>query len=162
MKYLVRQRLFALNDSFYITDQEETAIFKIEGKIFSLGNKLNIYDVNGKKCIYIEQKLFKLLSEYEIYEGDRVVARIKKQFTLLKPKINIQSDYGNFTIEGNVFAYNFSILRDGVVVARVNKKLISFSDVYSVNISEGEKDDFILALVIVIDQIFHDDNHNNS
>ncbi len=162
MKYLVRQRLFAFNDSFYITDERKNSIYKIEGRIFSLGNKLNIYDMKGNKLIHIQQKLFKFLSEYEIYEDNKIVARLKKKFTLFKSKIDISSDYGNFQIRGDVFAYNFSILRDGLVIAGVNKKLISFSDVYSVKIVEGERDDFVLALVIVIDQIFHDDNHNNS
>lgn len=162
MKYLVRQKLFALNDSFYITNNHKEPVFQIEGKIFSLGNKLNIYDMSGNQLIYIEQKLFKFLSEYEIYEANRVVASVKKKLSFFKPKIDIVSDYGNFQIKGNVFAYDFSILRDGRVIADVNKKLISFSDTYSVRIAEGEKDDFILSLVIVIDQIFHDNNHNNS
>lgn len=162
MKYLVRQRLFAFNDSFYITDDQKEPVFQIEGKVFSLGNKLNIYDMKGNELIYIEQKLFKFLSEYEIYQGNRVVANVKKQLSFFKPKVDIVSDYGNFQIKGNVFAYDFSILRDGRVIANVNKKLISFSDTYLVKIEEGERDDFILSLVIVIDQIFHDNNHNNS
>lgn len=162
MKYLVRQRLFSFNDSFNITDEFDRPIFQIEGKIFTIGNKLNIYDMNGNKRIYIEQKLFRFLPEYEIYEDDKIVARVKKQLTFFKPKLDIESDYGIFQIEGDVFGYNFSILKNGRVVAAVNKKLISFSDTYAVEVAEGEKDDFILALIIVIDQVLHDNSHNNS
>lgn len=162
MKYLVRQRLFTFNDSFYITNEQKRPVFQIEGKIFSLGNKLNIYDMNGNKLIYIEQKLFRFLSEYEIYQGNRLIASIKKKLSFFRPKIDIVSDYGDFHIRGNIFAYDFSILRDERVIAEVNKKLISFSDTYLVDVAEGERDDFILSLVIVIDQIFHDNNHNNS
>lgn len=162
MRYLVRQKIFAFNDSFNITDENNRTIYRIEGRVFSLGNKLNIYDMEGNNRIYIEQKLFKFLPQYEIYEDGRLVANIKKQFTFFKTKFDIDSNYGKFTVEGDVFAYNFSILRDGKIIAFVNKKLISFSDTYSVEVLEGEKDDFILALVIVIDQILHDNNHNNS
>ncbi len=162
MRYLVRQRLFAFNDSFNITDENNRPIFRIEGKVFSLGNKLNIYDMNGNKLIYIEQKLLRLLPQYEIYEEDRLVANVKKQLSFFKAKFDIESYYGYFKVEGDVFAYNFSILRDGKVIAIVNKKFISFSDTYAVEIVDGEKDDFILSLVIVIDQVLHDDNHNNS
>lgn len=154
--------MLSFNDSFDITDQNRKPIFKIEGKILTLGNKLSIYDTNGNQLIYIEQKLLKLLPQYEIHKGGRIVAKVKKQMTFFKPKVNIESDYGKFQITGDVFAYNFSILRDGNLVANVNKKLISFSDTYGVDITEGENDEFILALVIVIDQIFHDKNHNNS
>lgn len=162
MKYLVRQRLFSFNDSFNITDEYDRPIFQIEGKIFTVGNKLNIYDMNGNKLIYIEQKLFRFLPEYEIYEEGRLVAKVKKQFTLFKAKLDIESDYGTFQIEGDVFGYNFSILKNGRVIAAVNKKLIAFSDTYAVEVADGEKDDFVLALIIVIDQVLHDNNQNNS
>lgn len=162
MRYLVRQRIFAFNDSFNITDEHNRPIFKIEGRVFSLGNKLNIYDMSGNKRVYIEQKLLKLLPQYEIYENDRVVAKVKKRLTFFKSRLDIESDYGNFTVKGDVLGYNFSILRDGKTIAVVNKKFISFSDTYSVEVAEGERDAFVLSLVIVIDQVLHDDNHNNS
>lgn len=162
MRYLVRQRLFSFNDSFNITDESGRTMFQIEGKVFSLGNKLNIYDTKGNNCIYIEQKLFRFLPEYEIYENERLVARLKKQLTFFRSKIDIESEYGSFTIDGDVFSYNFSISRNGKLIATVNKKLISFSDSYAVDIAQGERDDFVLALVIVVDQIFHDNNHNKS
>lgn len=162
MRYLVRQRIFAFNDSFHITDENQRPVFQIEGKLLTIGNKLNIYDMSGNQLIYIEQKLLRFLPEYEIYEAGRLVARVKKQLTFLKAKFNIESDYGNFTVEEDLFGYNFSILRDGKQIAIVNKKLISFSDTYAVDIAEGEKDEFVLALVIVIDQVLHDNNNNNS
>ena len=162
MRYLVRQKIFAFNDSFNITDEHNRPIFKIEGKVFSLGNKLNIYDMSGNKRIYIEQKLFKLLPQYEIYENDRVIARVKKQLTFFKARFDIESDYGNFKVKGDAFGYNFSVLRDGKTIAIVNKKFISLSDTYSVEVAEGEQDAFVLSLVIVIDQVLHDNNHNDS
>ena len=45
--------------------------------------------------------------------------------------------------------------KDGKRVAKISKGLISFSDTYSVDIY-SENEAFILALVIVIDQILHD------
>ncbi len=162
MRYLVRQRIFSFNDSFNITDENERPVFQVEGKIFSIGNKLNIYDMNGNNRVYIEQKLFRFLPEYEIYEADKLVAKVKKQLTFFKPKLDIYSDYGKFEVEGDVFGYNFSVVRDGKVIAAVSKKFISFSDTYGVEVAEGERDDFVLALVIVIDQVLHDNNQNNS
>ena len=162
MRYLVRQRILSFGDRFNITDEFDKPIFQVEGKVFSIGNKLNIYDMNGKHLIYIEQKVFKFLPEYNIYIGDVEVAIVKKQLTFFKSKFNIESNYGNFEIDGDIFDYNFSIYKNGRPVATVDKKFISFSDTYSVNIVEGEKDEFILALVIVIDQVLHDDNRNNS
>ncbi len=162
MKYLVKQKIFALGDNFDITDESGMPVFKIQGKIFSFGNKLSVYDLTGHKLVYIEQKLLRFLPEYNIYKDSYLVAKVKKQLTFLKAKFDIESEYGNFEVEGDVWGYSFSILRDGKVIAFVNKQLISFSDTYSVEVCEGEKDEFILALVIVIDQVLHDKNQNNS
>ena len=62
------------------------------------------------------EKVFKLLPEYRIFSGGQEIAFIKKEFTFLKPKINITSTYGNFTIDGNMIGYNFNISKDGKVV----------------------------------------------
>lgn len=162
MKYLVKQKIFALGDNFDITDQLGMPVFKIQGKLLSFGNKLNVYDLDGNKLIYIEQKIFRFLPEYNIYEADNLIATVKKKLTFLKSRFDIESEYGNFQVEGDVWGYNFSVLRDGMVIAVVNKQFISFSDTYSVEVSEGEKAEFVLALAIVIDQVLHDKNQNNS
>ena len=60
-----------------------------------------------------------------------------------------------------MLAYNFRILKDGRVVARVDKAFFSFRDTYAVDISPGEDEGFLLAVCIVIDQTLHDNNHNN-
>ena len=162
MRYIVRQRIFSFGDSFNITDEFERPVFQVQGKIFTLGNKLNIYDMAGNHLIYIEQKLFRFLPEYYIYRGDAQVARIKKQLTFFKSKFDIESVYGRFEMDGDIFSYNFNIYKDGRQVASVSKKFISFSDTYSVDIVEGEKDPFILSIVITLDQVFYDGQNNNN
>lgn len=161
MRYLVRERIFSFSDSFTIDDENGRPCYEIVGKVFSIGNKLNLYDMQGRALIYIEQKVFRFLPEYTIYEDNSVVAKVQKELTFFKPKFTINSSYGHFTIEGDIFAYNFNIMKNGKSVAWVSKKFMSFSDTYSVDIVDEENQAFILGLVIVLDQIHHD-NRNNS
>lgn len=158
MRYIIKQKIFSFGDKFNINDEEGVPRYQVEGKFFSIGKKLNIYDMEGNHLVYIEQEIFRLLPEYFLYENDEVVAKVKKEFTFLKPKINIESVYGDFTIDGSVFAYNFTVSKDGEEVARVSKEFLTLSDTYGVEIF-GDNDDFLLALVIVIDQIFHDNRN---
>ncbi|MDR5658495.1 hypothetical protein RH915_03230 [Serpentinicella sp. ANB-PHB4] len=51
--------------------------------------------------------------------------------------------------------------KNGKYVASVNKKWLSFADTYMTDIADDEDQPFMLALVIVIDQVLHDRNHNN-
>lgn len=161
MRYLIREKIFSFADRFNIQDENGNTRFEVEGKVFSLGNKLRIYDINGRELIYIEQKVWRLLPEYNIYKGDRLLARVKKELTFFKPRFIIESQYGDLTIDGDVFAHNFNILKNGRPIAWISKKWISLSDTYSVEISDGEDEAFILSLSIVLDQILYDNRKNN-
>ncbi|GFN35251.1 LURP-one-related/scramblase family protein [Tepidimicrobium xylanilyticum] len=160
MRYIIRERIFSIADKFNIEDENGNPQYEVVGKIFSLGNKLYIYDLNGIELIYIEQQVFRLLPEYFIYKEGSLVAKVKQQLTFFKPKFHIESSYGSFTIDGDIFHYSFNILKNGSPIAWINKKWISFSDTYSVEILDDEDQPLILALVIVLDQVFHDGDNN--
>ncbi|NLX60932.1 MAG: hypothetical protein GXZ06_00190 [Tissierellia bacterium] len=160
MRYLVREKIFSFADRFKIQDEYGNDRFQVEGQLFSFGNKLRIYDSQGRELIYIEQKIWRLLPEYYIYRGDRLLARLKKELTLFKPRFTIESQYGDFTIDGDIFAHNFNILKNGRPVAWVSKKWFSFSDTYAVEILEEEDHAFILSLAIVLDQVLYDDRNS--
>lgn len=162
MKFVIKQKILSLADSFVIHDERNRPIYKVAGRLFAFGDQLTIYDMENRKQIYIQQKIFKLLPEYHLFEQGEKVAVVKKGFTLLKPKFNIESKLGRYTVKGNLFAYNFKILKDGVVVARINKAFFAFKDTYSVDISQGEDYGLLLAICIIIDQTLHDNNHNNN
>ncbi|NLA85559.1 MAG: hypothetical protein GX854_13855 [Clostridiales bacterium] len=162
MRFAVKQRIFSFGDRFTITDEFGNEHFTVVGKVFSLGDKLRIYNMAGDELYYIEQKLFRFLPEYTIYQYGQPMATVKKEFTFFRPRFNITSTLGNFTIEGNFLGMDFSILRNGRTAAQVSKRWFSFSDTYGVDIADGEDYGFILALVIVIDQVIHDNNHNKS
>ncbi|QUH26365.1 LURP-one-related/scramblase family protein [Serpentinicella alkaliphila] len=160
MKYKIRQRILSFGDNFTIKNEFEEDKYIVRGKVFAIGDKLRIYDLVGNELVYIEQKVLRFIPEYNLYSGGRHLATVKKEFTLLKPRFNITSSIGNYTINGGFFGYDFEIIKDGRAVASVNKKWISFADTYIAEIMEGEDQPFMLALVIVIDQVLHDRNHN--
>lgn len=162
MRYLIKEKIFTFADRFRIEDENGYPKYEVVGKILSIGNKLNIYDMSGRELIYIEEKVFRFLPEYMVYREGNLIGRIKKELTFLRPKFNIESSYGDFAIEGDVFQHNFNILKNGKTIAWISKEWISLSDTYSVNILDEEDHPFILAIVIVLDQIFYDGNKNNS
>ncbi|MBE3101987.1 MAG: LURP-one-related family protein [Firmicutes bacterium] len=160
MKYAIKQKIFTFGDSFAIRDETGNDCYMVKGQIFALGNKLRIYDMQGQELVYIEQKLFRFLPEYNIYYKDQLHATVKKEFTFFKPKFQIQSTLGNYRAEGNVWSMDFSILRDEKLVAQISKAWFAWSDTYGVDIAEGEDAPLMLALVIVIDQVLHQNKNN--
>ncbi|NMA86831.1 MAG: hypothetical protein GX968_05860 [Tissierellia bacterium] len=161
MKFLIKEKIFTFADKFNIEDENGNSKYEVVGEIFTFGNKLRLYDMNGREIIYIEQKLFRFLPEYEIYKSGSIIGRIKKEFTFFVPSFQIDSDYGNLTIEGDIFQHEFNILRNGQIIASISKKWVSWSDTYSIDILEGEDEAFLLSIVITLDQIYYDGNNNN-
>ncbi len=161
MRYLIKEKIFSFADRFTIEDDQGYPRYEVVGKLLSLGNKLKLYNTTGEELIYIEQKILRFLPEYLIYRNGNIVGRIKKELTFLKPRFNIESSYGNFTLDGDVFHHEFNISKDGNPIAWISKKWISLSDTYTVDILEEEDHSFILAIIIVLDQIFYD-NRNKS
>ncbi|MBE6068820.1 MAG: hypothetical protein E7211_14155 [Clostridium lundense] len=162
MKYKIRQKVFSFADNFIIKDESDRPWFVVKGKFFSIGDKLAIEDLDGNQLFYIEQKLFKLLPEYHIFQNDIQVAKVKKEFTFLKPKFCIESKFGEYEVNGDIFSYSFQVLKNKKIVATVNKKWFAFSDTYGVDIIDKENHAFLLTLVIVIDQVIHDKNNSNN
>lgn len=161
MRYQIRQKIFSFGDNFVIRGENEEPRFIVKGKVFSFGDKLSLQDINGNELYYIEQKLFKFLPEYHIFNNAAQAAVVKKEFSFFKPRFLIESRYGSYEMEGNIFGYDFQIIKNGRIVAVVNKEWFSFSDTYGVEIDNNEDQAFLLALVIVIDQVIHDNEGNN-
>ena len=157
MKYKIRQKIFSFGDNFTIKDDMDQDCYIVKGKVFSLGDKLKILDIQGNELISIQQQIFRLLPEYYLFnDGGKQLAKIKKAFTLFKHRFSIDSIMGEFEMQGNFLAHDFNILNNNKVVASVNKKWLSLADSYMVEVSEEEDQAFMLALVIVIDQVIHD------
>lgn len=158
MKYLIRQKIFSFGDKFTIKNEFNEDCYQVIGKVFSIGNKLFLNDMEGRELFFIQQKLMKLMPEYHLIKGEDIVAVVKKKLTFLKARFEITSTTGHYTIQGSPFGYNFQIFKDNRVVATVSKQFFAMADTYGIDISDSEDQAMMIALVIVIDQIIHEDN----
>lgn len=156
MKYIIKERIFSLSNRFKIETTSGGGGYEVEGRFFSLGKKLKIYDSQGGEVAYIEEKLLKFLPEYSIYQNKKKMATVKKELTIMRPRFNIKSSYGNFSIEGDIMHHDFTIFKNRRPVAWISKRWVSLSDTYSLEIVDDIDHPFILALVIILDQIFYD------
>lgn len=159
MRYVVRQKIFSLGDSFSIKDEFGNDVFMARRQLFTFGKKLRIYDLFDNELCYIEQKIFKFLPEYNIFMGDQHVANVKKKLAFLKNDFVISSPDAQYYIDGNLWAREFNIFRDGRLVAVISKAFFSFTDTYGVDIDDAEDQVRILALAIVLDMVCHDQNN---
>lgn len=89
-------------------------------------------------------------------DSDRSLAHIQQDFTLIHKKFTINSIYGEYTLEAlDILAHTFTLTKDKQQIAFIDRKFFSRNHTYNVEIASHENQPFILALVIVINQIIY-------
>jgi uncharacterized protein YxjI len=156
MRYLVRERLFAIKDDFWVTDESGDRAFYVNAKFLSMHHTLVLEDASGHKLASIEHKLLTFTDAMEIKHDGAVAATVHKAvFSPLHHKavIDIHGENRRLEAVGNLIDKDFEI-RDGhQVVARVSRKWFRIRDTYGVEVAPGENDALFIAIAICLDRI---------
>ncbi len=161
--FYMKQKVFSFRDRYKIFDEEQNVVFHCEGKLFSLSRKMKmIEDATDQAIYHFRKRIISFLPVYYLYDStEKQVAVIKRRFSF-RPKVEIESDFGNYMIDGDYFGHNFTLFEDEKEVASVTKKWVSWGDSYEIAIQNESKSQFLVALIILIDRIFHESKGNNS
>ena len=156
MKFYVKQKVFSLKDRFKILDESENEAYQVSGKMFSFKNKLELQNMNEEPLMRAEKKLFTFFPTYFLFDltGSKI-ATVKKKFGL-RPRFVISIGNEELEVDGSLFGYNFSVFRHGSPVVTISKKIISWGDSYEIDILDESEVDLYLFLVIIIDQVLHE------
>lgn len=156
MRFLIKQKYFAIRDGFYITDEGGRNAYFVQGKMFTIGKKLTIFDNAGREVLFLKQRIFRPLARFDVYQGNDVVATIKRTVPLFKKYKIISDKYGDLKIKGNILAWSFSIeTYDGRQVAAISKKVLKIRDTYTVDVFDKRLETIVLGVSLVIDAMHH-------
>jgi len=159
MKYRINQKFFSLTDSFTIEDERGVVAFTAKGKLLSISSSQTLYDHNERALLQIKRKYFSLRPACRLVNSDGSEWLVKKRFwPFWTTRFNIDTPQGQLEITGNFWQHEYEIKNGGRPLAYISKKLFSFSDSYGVDIVEPSLTPQLLAVVIVIDRIQHDDS----
>ncbi|MBR3591884.1 MAG: LURP-one-related family protein [Clostridia bacterium] len=149
MKLLFKQRFFSWFDSYDIFDEHGNIVYVVKGQ-FSWGHCLKIFDINGYEVGTVKEKIITWLPKFEMYYGDRYVGCISREFSIFKPKYNI--DCNGWHVEGDFFEWDYQIINsNGAEVATVSKELFNWTDTYSIDVYNPQDALNALMLVLAID-----------
>ena len=82
---------------------------------------------------------------FEVFNNGEKIGQIKKKFTFFKPKYYF--DLGEFDIVGDIWGLNYSVTKNGEIIATINEKFFSITDTYTI---ETSTEDALNVLLIVI------------
>ena len=91
MKLYIKEKVFSWSDTFYVKDAYGEDKYTVEGEFFSLGKKLHVYDRHGAEVAFIKQELFTFLPQFAVFVGGTEVARVKREFSFLRPRYTIEN-----------------------------------------------------------------------
>ena len=149
MKLLFKQRFFSWFDSYDIFDENGSTVYTVKGEL-AWGHQLRIYDASGNELGLVKQRVLSFMPRFELYVKDQYIGCISREFTLFRPRYNI--DFNGWQIEGSWMEWVYSIIDSrGARIADITKEIWNWTDTYSLEIYEPQNALCTLMLVLAID-----------
>lgn len=158
MKLYIKQKVFSLGDKYNILDENENLVYKVNSQLFAIAAKLQLMDGHDRELYYIKRKLTLFLAKYEIYQNGELYAVVSQRMAFLKSRIDVDSKYGQYEIDGNIINREYIIRKNGNLLGKVHKKWLSWGDSYELEIIDPDNASFFCALVVAIDNCIHNEN----
>lgn len=156
-RYLMRQKVFALGQDFYINNAAGEPVFKIDGKVRLVKESLKFRDMQGNLLYKLDEKVIRIRESFDILHPDgRVAAKVHNAiFDPLRERFTIEIPGGqDMLTKGKVIWAQYDILRNGQQVAKISKQFSWIGrDQYVVDVLQGEDDCLLLAVTVVIDMM---------
>jgi uncharacterized protein YxjI len=149
MKYLVRDKIFAIGDDYWIEDESGRHAFLIDGKALRLWDTLELKDPSGQVLITLQKKLLNLRDAMTIERGGEPLATIRrKRLSLLRNHYRVTFIEGTeLDVSGRILDREFTVEYDGELLAHISRQWFRVRETYAVNVV---RDDADAALMIAI------------
>ncbi len=159
-QFYLKQKVFSLTDRYKIYDEKQTELYEVRSKMLSLTNKMEFSRIrDGQVIFHFQKQLFHLMSTYTLMDGNHQnLATVKKKLAFLAKKITVETPNTTYYVEGDLTGHQFSIIHNGDEVANLRKKWISWGDTYEISVYQDDQAEFFLALVILLDSMFHEES----
>ena len=157
-RYLMRQKLFALGQDFYVQDEQGQRVFKIDGKVLRVRTTLIFKDMQGHEIYKIQEKKVRVRESMNIYRGDETAAKVHNALiTPVRDRFQIEVPGGtDITTKGNILYHEYVMERNDEAIAIVSKKWFRVRDSYGVEVAQAADTLLVLAMTVCIDMMSHE------
>ena len=159
MKLYIKEKVFSWGDKFTVKDTYGEDKYIVEGEVFSWGKKLHVYDRSGAEVAFIQQELFTFLPQFTVSVGGQEIARVKREFSFLRPRYTIENL--GWDVEGSFWEHDYQITQNGRPVVTITKEWMTWGDTYELDIENPADEIVALAVVLTIDCVQEMQQNNN-
>jgi uncharacterized protein YxjI len=157
-RYLMRQRLVSIGDDFWLQNERNERVFKVNGKALRIRQTLIFEDAHGHELCKIQERMLRIKDSMEIEgpHGERVAMVKKALITPFRDRWVVKiGDGPDLDVQGNILDHEYRIGEGRDKIAEISKKWFRFRDTYGVEIDPGQNDIVILAVTVAVDQMAH-------
>lgn len=151
MKYLVRDKIFAIGDDYWIEDENGRHAFLFDGKALRLRDTLELKDPGGVVLITLRQKMLSLRDAMTIERGGDALATIRrKRLSLLRNHYRVALVEGTeLDVSGRILDREFTVEYDGELLAHISRRWFRVRETYAVNVVREDADAALMIAVAV-------------
>lgn len=150
MKLLIKQRVFSWTDTYDIYDENGRPRYYVETEFFTLGHQIHVYEKNtGREVGSIHQRLLTFMPAFEIVIDGQVRGTVTKELSFFAPRYHV--DFRGWDVEGDLFGWDYQVIRGNMPVMSVCKEFFTWGDTYSLNYTNPADEMPGLLLVLAID-----------
>ncbi|MFD7439984.1 LURP-one-related/scramblase family protein [Streptomyces sp. NPDC059909] len=151
MRYLVRDKIFAVGDDYWIDDERGRHAFLVDGKALRLRDTLELKDPAGRVLVTLRQKLFSMRDAMTIERGEEALAVVRrKRLSLLRNHFRvILADGTELDVSGKILDREFAVEYEGELLADISRRWLTVRDTYAVDVVREDADAALLIAVAV-------------
>ncbi len=155
----MKEKAFSLRGRFSIQDEAGHEAYHIEGSFMKLPKSFSVTNRDGEEVAEITKKTFSFRPVFYV-EAAGQSFEIIKEFTFFKDRYTINSD--QFEVTGDWWDVDFEVLQQGKRIGRVQKKWISWTDQYIIEVEDEAMEELLIALVVAIDCVKAEESSNST
>jgi uncharacterized protein YxjI len=153
-RFLMRQKLLAIGDDFWIENDRGERAYKVDGKALRVRETFILENSAGDEVARIKERKLSIRDKIVVQRYGNTAATIHKALVGIRDRFAIDVENGaDMKAHGNVVDHEYEIERDGDTVATISKKWFRVRDSYGVDMAAGEDAALILAITVAIDSL---------
>jgi uncharacterized protein YxjI len=153
-RFLMREKLLAIGDDFWIENDHGERAYKVNGKAFRIRQTFVLEDTSGDEVARIQERKLTVRDKVAIERGGETAATVRKALVGIRARFAIDVEHGaDMKAHGNIVDHEYEIERDGDTVATISRKWFRVRDSYGVEVAAGEDVPLILAITVAIDSM---------
>jgi uncharacterized protein YxjI len=160
MKFMMRERMFAIGEDYWIEDETGQRAFLVDGKALRLRQTFELKDAGGEVLTVIKKKMISVRDTMVVErDGDAVAKVRKKLISPLRHRMTIElADGQEWTATGDIIEKNYEIESEQGVVARTSRKWFRIRESYGIEIDHPDVP-LVIAIAVAVDELAEEARH---